>query len=165
MVKGGQSYIPISKQGKEFLAKGKLSKLFWRRFEREYPSLSRKRQGNASDKRVIACSEAIARSYLDELAEELISMGIFKSSGLWMGDIDTSRILNHDEMPQFIDYGVSDSAVRGLVYCGQGDKCERLTKENPECITIEPYVSFDGNIIMNHVIFPGTWHLNQQSKK
>ena len=32
----------------------------------------------------------------------------------------------------------------------------RLISENRECVTIKPCVSFDGEILMCHVIFPGT---------
>ena len=59
-------------------------------------------------------------------------------------------------MPQFIDYGVSSSATKALTYCGRGEKCERIKQENREYVSIEPYVSFDGEILMCHVIFPGT---------
>ena len=59
-------------------------------------------------------------------------------------------------MPQFIDYGVSSSATGALTYCGRSEKCEQMKQENRECVTIEPYVSFDGEILMCHVIFPGT---------
>lgn len=87
----------------------------------ENKELTMKRQGNAAAKRVLACTEGKVRSYLDDLAEELISTGIFKNakkleSGVWSGEKDITRIFNHDEMPQFIDYGVSSSASRGLVY-------------------------------------------------
>ena len=44
--------------------------------------------------------------------------------GAWTESIDTSRIFNHNKMPQFIDYGVSGSATRALTYCGRGEKCE-----------------------------------------
>ena len=40
----------ISDNGKKLLTKGKLSKSLWRRFENDYPSLTRKRQGNHSAK-------------------------------------------------------------------------------------------------------------------
>ena len=40
--KGGRVYQLISDNGKEFLAKGKLSKSFWQCFENDYPSLTRK---------------------------------------------------------------------------------------------------------------------------
>ena len=39
---------------------------------------------------------------------------------------------------------------------GRGEKCERMKQENRECVTIKRYVSFDGEILMCHVIFPGT---------
>ena len=44
--------------------------------------------------------------------------------GVWTGSIDTSHIFNLDEMPQFIDYGVSSSATQTLPYCGRGENCE-----------------------------------------
>ena len=159
--KGGRAYQLISYNGKKFLANGKLSKSFWRRFENDYPSLTRKRQGHHSAKRVFACTEAMVRQYLDDLAEELIWTGIFMNAkqiepGVWTGSIDTSHMFNHDEMAQFIDYGVSSSATRVLTYCGRGEKCELMKQENREYVTIEPYVSFDGEILMCHIIFPGT---------
>ena len=159
--KGGRAYQLISYNGKKFLANGKLSKSFWRRFENDYPSLTRKRQGHHSAKRVFACTEAMVRQYLDDLAEELIWTGIFMNAkqiepGVWTGSIDTSHMFNHDEMAQFIDYGVSSSATRVLTYCGRGEKCEPMKQENREYVTIEPYVSFDGEILMCHIIFPGT---------
>ena len=159
--KGGRAYQLISYNGKKFVANGKLSKSFWRRFENDYPSLTRKRQGQHSAKGVFACTEAMVRQYLDDLAEELIWTGIFMNAkqiepGVWTGSIDTSHMFNHDEMPQFIDYGVSSSATRVLTYCGRGEKCELMKQENREYVTIEPYVSFDGEILMCHIIFPGT---------
>ena len=61
--------------------------------------------------KVFACTEAMVRQYLDDLAGELIWTGIFTNAkqiepGVWTGRIDTSRMFNHDEMPQFIDYGI-----------------------------------------------------------
>ena len=35
-----------------------------------------------------------------------------------------SRIINHDEMPQFIDYGVSSSAAVGLVEESEDDEAD-----------------------------------------
>ena len=159
--KGGRAYQLISYNGKKFVANGKLSKSFWRRFENDYPSLTRKRQGQHSAKGVFACTEAMVRQYLDDLAEELIWTGIFMNAkqiepGVWTGSIDTSHMFNHDEIAQFIDYGVSSSATRVLTYCGRGEKCELMKQENREYVTIEPYVSFDGEILMCHIIFPGT---------
>ena len=63
--KGGQLYQPISVNGKKFLDKRKLSKSFWHRFEIDFPSLSRKMQGNATTKCVLACSEEMVCEYLD----------------------------------------------------------------------------------------------------
>ena len=102
--KGGWGYQLISDNGEKFLAKGKLSKSFWQRFENDYPSLAGKRQGHHSTKRVFACTEAMVRQYLDDLAEELIWTGIFTNPkqiepGVWTGSIYTSCMLNHDEMP------------------------------------------------------------------
>ena len=80
----------------------------------------------------------MVRQYLDDLAEGLIWTGIFMNAkqiepGVWTGSIDTSRIFNHDEMPQFIDYGVLGSATRALNYCVRGEKCEQMKQENREC--------------------------------
>ena len=95
----------------------------------------------------------MVRQYLDDLAEELIWTGIFMNAkqiepGVWTGSIDTSRIFNHDKMPQFSDYGVSSSATRALTYCGRGQKCEQMKQENRAYEIIKPYVSFDGQILM-----------------
>ena len=57
--KRGWAYQLISDNGKKFLAKGKLRKSFWQRFENDYPSLTRKRLGHHSTKRVFACTEAM----------------------------------------------------------------------------------------------------------
>ena len=63
------------------------------------------------------------------IVERHMWRGIFMNAkqtepGVWTGSIDTSRIFNHNEMPQFIDYGVSGSATRALTYCGRDEKCE-----------------------------------------
>ena len=79
---------------------------------------------------------------------ELISTGIFINAvkvgpGVRVGDIDLSRIFNHDETPQFINYGV-DGIPNGLVYAGRGEACKLLQKENRESVTIHPLVPFAG---------------------
>ena len=89
--------------------------------------------------------------YPDALAAELIEVGIFTNAvqeerGVWTGNIDTERIFNHDETPQFINYGV-DGTPNGLVYAGRGDSCNKLTKENRESVTIHPVVSCSGKCI------------------
>ena len=64
--------------------------------------------------------------------------------GVWTGDIDTNRIFNHDETPQFINFGV-DGTPSGLVYVGKGETCKKMIRENRECVTINPFVSLAGN--------------------
>lgn len=159
-LKGGRKYIPLSRNAQNFLQKNKLSKSFWRTLEVNNKCLTRKRQGSASSKRAVACTKEMAINHIDELASELINTGIFKnaeqvSPGKWTGTIDLERVFNHDEMPQFINYGVNGHA-NGLVYCGKGDKCERLRKENRECVTLEPFVSLNGDVLMLQTIFPAT---------
>ena len=61
-------------------------------------------------------------NHLDDLAEELMEAGIMTNAeqletGIWNGDIDTSRIFNNDETPQFISYGRNN--VRSSVMTGQ----------------------------------------------
>ena len=69
-------------------------------------------------------------------------------------NIFNSRIVQHDETPQFINYGV-DGGASGKVYCQKGDECQKLTRENRECPTIEPYITLSGEILMCHVILAG----------
>ena len=118
-----------------------------------------KRPGNVSINRALNCTKEMAIEHLDELAEELINCGIFKDAekiegGIWLGDIDLKRIFNHDETPQFVNYGV-DGTQAGLVYCGKGEECKRLIKENRECVTIMPFVSCNGEVVSCQVIFKG----------
>ena len=85
---------------------------------------------------------------IDALAEELIDAGIMTEpeqvdDGLWEGVIDTSRVFNHDETPQFVNYGV-DGTPAGLVYAGKGEACNKMMRENRECVTVHPFVSFAG---------------------
>ena len=86
--------------------------------------------------------------HLDALAAELIEVGIMTDgeqleTGAWSGNVDTTRIFNHDETPQFVNYGV-DGTPSGLVYAGKGETCSKLLRENRECLTIHPFVSFSG---------------------
>ena len=67
--------------------------------------------------------------HLNALAQELIDTGIFTSAKqiqpwMWIGKIDTTRVYNHDETPQFINYGV-DGTPNGLVYAGRGESCKK----------------------------------------
>ena len=72
--------------------------------------------------------------------------------GIWKGKIDTSRIFNCDETPQFVNYGV-DGTSTGLVYAGKGEACQKIYRENRECVTIQPFVSLAGDLAMFQVIF------------
>ena len=45
--------------------------------------------------------------------------------------------------PQFVNYGV-DGSANGLVYCGRGDACNKLIKENRECVTLQPNGKYFG---------------------
>ena len=89
---------------------------------------------------------------------ELISTGIFINAvkvgpGVWVRDIDLSRIFNHDETIQFINYGV-DGIPNGLVYAGRGEACKLLQKENSESVTIHALVSFAGTAVIISVYVP-----------
>ena len=156
-IKGGRRYVPLSRAANNFLITKRLSKSFWRKLEIRH-NLTRKRQGSAAAQRVLACTRDMAERHLDELAEECIRLGIFtehkqEAPGVWTGKVDLSRIYNHDEMPQFLNYGV-DGQQGGLTYCGRGEKCVKYTRENRECVTIEPFVSLSGSLDVCHVIFP-----------
>ena len=78
----------------------------------------------------------------------MITCGIFINakkieSGVWTGETDTRRVFNHDEVPQFINYGV-DATVSGLAYAAKGESCKKMIRENRESVTINPVVSLDG---------------------
>ena len=86
------------------------------------------------------------------MADELIACRIMKNykkikKGVWVGDIATERVFNHDETPQFINYGV-DGTTAGLVYAGKGETCKKMIRENRENININPFVSISGESIL-----------------
>jgi len=158
----GRKGIPLSENAKSFLITKKLGKSFWKRFDTKHTTLSRKRQSSVSIRRALNCTRDMAIVHLDELADELIGSGIFTDArkigpGKWRGNVDTSRIFNHDETPQFVNYNDKKS----FVYCGKGDECKKLISENRECVTIHPFVSLSGEIILCHVIFKGKMITNQ----
>ena len=155
----GRRTRPLSKNAKAALETNKLSKSFWRRWDAKYRDVTLKRQGTISANRALNCTLEMAQTHLDGLAKELIDAGIFTNAeqigpGAWEGEIDTSRIFNHDETPQFINYGV-DGTPNGLVYGARGESCKKLLKENRECVTINPVISLDGKVCMCQVIFAG----------
>ena len=94
---------------------------------------------------------------LDEIAEELISCKIFTDAqkvepGVWTGDIDTTRVFNHDETPQFINFGV-DATQSGLAYAARGESCKKMLRENRESVAICPVVSLAGMFVQkSHIL-------------
>ena len=60
-----------------------------------------KRQGHISISRALNCTRDMACGHIDELATELQEAGIITnaeqiSPGKWKGDIDLTRVFNHD---------------------------------------------------------------------
>ena len=43
----------------------------------------------------------------------------------------------------------------GLIYAGKGEECQKMIRENRECVTVHPFVSFSGDVAMCHIIFKG----------
>ena len=156
---GGRKHIKLSKYAKDVLQRKKVGRSFWRRFQAQHPKLAKKRVNKVSVSRGLNCTRQMAIEYIDELAEELIDTGIATSMkqiepGRWKGDIDTSRIWAHDETPQFVSYNSSGNS-RALVLGTKGEDCAKLIKENRDCITVQPFSSFKGDLAMCQVIFSG----------
>ena len=158
-MKGGRKYIPLSDSAKSALSRGHVGRAFCVRFDMKHADITQRHPSPVSLKRVLACTKEMAMSHLDNLAEELIAAGIFTNAvqlepGVWEGNIDTSRIYNHDETPQFVRYGQGGAAPE-LVYCEKGKECKQYVAENRECVTVHPFVSLDGSLVLCHVIFKG----------
>ena len=97
-----------------------------------------------------------AIEYIDDLAAVLIKIGIAPDlvkevPGVWNGAVDLSRIWAHDETPQFINYNASGQSKKH-VYAGIGHDCNKVTKENHECVTVQPFSNFAGEMAMCQVI-------------
>lgn len=156
----GRNIKKLSPNALRALTTKKLSKSFWRRWDSKYQKqITKKRQGTVSINRALNCTREMACNHLNELAEELIKTDIFVDAvqletGVWQGHIDTTRVFNHDETPQFVNYGV-DGTPNGLAYAGRGESCQKMIRENRECVTLHPFVSFGGEIAMCHIIFKG----------
>ena len=115
------------------------------------------------------CTRDMACSRLNALAQELIDTGIFTNAkqiqpGVWTGKIDNTRVYNHDETPQFINYGV-DGTPNGLVYAGRGVSSKRMMRENRQCVTINPVVSLSRVICVCQLIFDTKGIPNQMAPK
>lgn len=149
--------LKLSTSAENCLKTGKVGRSFWLRFDAEHQDLKKKRCGVTAMKRALACTREMAVNHLDELAYELIDAGIFVEAiqlepGKWTGKLDTARVFNTDETPQFMNYGV-DPTSHNIYYAGSGEECSRLVKENRECATIDPTVSVAGEVVQCHVIF------------
>ena len=99
----------------------------------------------------------MATDYLDQLAALLTETGIAptlrkKSPGVRVGSIDTSRMWDHDETPQFINFKSSGQSEK-KIFAGTSHDCSKLSKENRESITIQPFSNFTDEMVQ--VIFSG----------
>ena len=54
-----------------------------------------------------------------------------------------------------MNYGVYGSAS-GLAFAAKGDGCNQMIRENRDCVTIHPIVSYAGDTVICHVIFSGS---------
>lgn len=156
----GRKLKPLSNAAKKVMESNRLSKSFWKRWDAKHSSITRKRPGNVNLNRALNCTQAMAEEHLDQLADEMQRLRIFTDArhvapGVWEGKIDTSRVINHDETPQFINYGV-DGSASALLYAGKGDECKKLLRENRECVTIDPFVTLSGTVPLCHIIFKGS---------
>ena len=100
---------------------------------------------------------------------ELISTGIFINAvkvgpDVRVGDIDLSHIFNHDETPQFINYGV-DRIPSGLEYAGCGEACKLLKKENRESVTIHPMVPLQVQLLLYLFMYYTAFAINMHAVK
>ena len=100
---------------------------------------------------------------LKECFSSTVFMGYlksFKDNYLQCIFLYTSRVFNNDETPQFINCGV-DGTSSGLVYAGKGDQCQKMLRENRECVTIHPFVSFSGKNFINNIFAMLLHHQNK----
>ena len=152
-------HIPLSVNAKKALANKKISRSFFRRFRAAHPEVKPKSQHKVSLKRGLRCTREMAIDYLDALARLLIDVNIAPdlrqtAPGVWEGEVDLTRIWAHDETPQFINFNASGQS-RKKVYAGSGHDCTKLSKENLESVTVQPFSNFAGELAMVQVIFAG----------
>ena len=157
--KGGRMFIALTRNAKQALEKNKVSRSFFRRLFAKNPELVKKKQKKVEINRGLNCTREMATEYLDDLAALLNQTGIadltYVEPGVWEGPIDTSRIIGHDETPQFINHGKS-AFIRNQVIGVRGQSSETLASINRECNTVHPFHDFDGNHILCQVIFSGS---------
>ena len=74
--------------------------------------------------------------------------------------ISLDWLFNSDEMFQFLfffwfqflNYWVSGHA-NNLVYCARGEASKQALDENREGVSVHPFVSFAGRMVLCHLIF------------
>ena len=156
----GRNSNQLSKNALRALETNHVGLSFFRRFRSRHPQLRRKIQRKVSVKRGLRCTLETAINYIDDLADVLIKNKIAPNlvkveTGVWTGKVDLARIWAHDETPQFINYNASGQSKK-LIYAGSGDDCNKISKENRECVTIQPFSNFAGDMAMCQVIFSGS---------
>jgi hypothetical protein len=72
------------------------------------------------------------------------------------GRIDTSRVINWDETPQFLDFGANKGGGKTTFYGRKGQKQRKSTTVNRECNTIDCCWGMDGWAYGLHVIVART---------
>ena len=156
---GGRKHVSLSRHAKDVLLKKKVGRSFWRRLYAKHKTLGKKKVNKVSVSRGLNCTREMAIEYINELAEELMVAENATNMqqiapGKWKGNIDTSRIWAHDETPQFISFNNSGQS-RKLIIGAKGENCSKLIKENRDCITVQPFSSFKGDLAMCQAIFSG----------
>ena len=77
--KGGRKFKKLSPAATRALKNKSLGRKFWERFDVKYKDvIKKKRRGCTSLKRILACTEEMAKSHIDDLAGELQRCGIMK---------------------------------------------------------------------------------------
>ena len=161
--------VPLSVNAKSALHCGKVGRSFFRRFRAEHPEVKPKLQHKVSVKRGLRCTKEMAIDYLDSLAKLLIETGIAPElkktdPGIWVGEIDVTRIWAHDETPQLINYNASGQSKK-KIFAGTSEDCSELSKENRESVTVQPFSNFAGELAMVQVVFSGAGITNHMCPK
>ena len=164
--KGGHRFSALSKVAKDALRKKKVSRSFFPRLRTTYPELKMKVPKKIDINRGFNVTQAMAVEYIDDLAAEINHAGIGQlekvEPGVWEGTIDATRIICHDETPQFINHGDS-SYTTTKVFGVAGERSETLTKSNCESVTVHPFSNLAGETLSMQVLFSGAGLTNQMA--
>ena len=110
--RGGRAHIKLSTNAQSALLKNKVSLSFFSRLRSKHPELKLTPPKKVDMNRGLNVTCEMAEEYLDDLAAEINHAGIGTlehiSPGEWIGEIDCSWIICHDEMLQFINHGTSN---------------------------------------------------------